>query len=66
MPSRGPSIDPSLPLERQAISTTISMPWKWIGIFKDLAHDRQISYSALIRSILEDYAARHDIELPTV
>lgn len=66
MPMRGTSIDPARPLEQQRITSSVVMPWKWIQVFKDLAHDRRISYSRLVCDILEDYAKRNKIDLPPV
>ena len=64
MPMRGVSIDPAQPLENQRVTTSVVMPWKWIAVFKDLAHEQRISYSRLMFDILEDYAKRHKIDLP--
>lgn len=64
MPMRGPSIDPARPLDQQRITTSVVMPFKWIKIFKDMAHDQRISYSRLMCDILQDYAKRNKIELP--
>lgn len=64
MPSRGPSIDPSLPLGKQTIGTTVQMPIAWLQIFHDAANKGMMSRSRLMCLALAEYAEKHGIDLP--
>ena len=64
MPARGLSIDPSRPLSSQRIGTTIQMPIKWLEIWSTVARNAGLSKSRLVCQALEEFAEKHDIELP--
>ena len=64
LPPRGLSIDPSRPLGPQRVGTTVQMPFKWLEIFSLVARNANMSKSKLICVALQEFAEKHDIELP--
>lgn len=64
MPFRGPSVDPNRPVGPQVIGTTVQMPQKWVEIWAAVARNAGVSKSRLVCQALEEFADKHDIELP--
>lgn len=64
MPQRGTTIDPFALSENRRISVGVSMPVKWVPIFKKMADEKGVSFSHYISVVCQLWAEKQGVKLP--
>ena len=58
------TFDPSVAFGKQKITTSFAIQFAWLPVLKTIAHQKQMSFSALVVEAIADYCEKHNVELP--